>query len=184
MSERPGGGSIIGFSSIRAVAVEPGQSAYAATKAGMVQILRTENQNIPLGEVNDADRTLLLRSPGQFTDIEEIKNIVVMTRDGVPVYMRDIADVRDGTEDRRSFMRINGVNGIRMQVTKQSGTNTIQIAEGVKKEVARINQEVDGIKLQVLDDQSRFIERAIGSVTEHAFLGGLCEQLAQLVARG
>jgi HAE1 family hydrophobic/amphiphilic exporter-1 len=139
----------------------------------VIQILRTENQNIPLGEVNDADRTLLLRSPGQFTNIEEIKSIVVMTREGVPVYMRDIADVRDTTEDRRSFMRINGVNGIRMQVTKQSGTNTIQIAEGVKKEVERINSEIDGLKLQVLDDQSRFIERAIGSVQEHALLGGI-----------
>jgi len=139
----------------------------------LVQILRTENQNIPLGEVNDADRTLLLRSPGQFTSIDEIKNIVVTTRDGVPVYMRDIAEVTDSTEDRRSFMRINGVNGIRMSVTKQSGTNTIQIAEGVKREVERINGEVDGIKLQILDDSSRFIERAIGSVQEHAMLGGL-----------
>ena len=139
----------------------------------VIQILRTENQNIPLGEINDADRTLLLRSPGQFTNLEEIKSIVVMTREGVPVYMRDIADVTDATEDRRSFMRINGINGIRMQVTKQSGTNTIQIAEGVKKEVERINAEVDGLRLQVLDDQSRFIERAIGSVQEHAMLGGL-----------
>jgi HAE1 family hydrophobic/amphiphilic exporter-1 len=139
----------------------------------VIQILRTENQNIPLGEINDADRTLLLRSPGQFTDIDEIRNIVVMTRDGVPVYMRDIADVRDTTEDRRSFMRINGANGIRMRVTKQSGTNTIQIAEGVKREVARINAEVDGVQLQVLDDQSRFIQRAIGNVQEHAMIGGL-----------
>jgi HAE1 family hydrophobic/amphiphilic exporter-1 len=139
----------------------------------VIQILRTENQNIPLGEVNDSDRTLLLRSPGQFTNIDEIKNIVVLTREGVPVYMRDIADVRDTTEDRRSFMRINGVNGIRMQVTKQSGTNTIQIAEGVKREVERINTEVDGVRLQVLDDQSRFIDRAIHSVQEHAMIGGL-----------
>ena len=139
----------------------------------VIQILRTENQNIPLGEVNDADRTLLLRSPGQFTNIDEIRNIVVMTRGGVPVYMRDIAEVRDTTEDRRSFMRIDSVNGIRMQVTKQSGTNTIQIAEGVKREVERINAEVDGIRLQVLDDQSRFIERAIGNVQEHAMIGGI-----------
>jgi HAE1 family hydrophobic/amphiphilic exporter-1 len=139
----------------------------------VVQILRTENQNIPLGEINDADRTLLLRSPGQFTNIEEIKNLVVLTREGVPVYLKDIANVTDNTEDRRSFMRINGTPGIRMQVTKQSGTNTIQIAEGVKKEIDKINAEVDGIKLQVLDDQSKFIDRAIGSVTEHAMLGGL-----------
>ena len=139
----------------------------------IVQILRTENQNIPLGEVNDADRTLLLRSPGQFTSVDEIRNLVIMTRDGVPVYLRDIANVRDTTEDRRSFMRINGAPGIRMQVTKQSGTNTIQVAEGVKKEIERINADVRGVKLQLLDDQSKFIARAIGSVTEHAMLGGL-----------
>ncbi len=139
----------------------------------VIQILRTENQNIPLGEIDEADRTLLLRSPGQFVNIDEIRNLVVMTRQGVPVYMRDIADVRDTTEDRRQFMRINGTPGIRMQVTKQSGTNTIQIADGVKQEVERINREVHGIKLQVLDDQSRFIKRAIGSVQEHAMIGGI-----------
>ncbi len=139
----------------------------------VVQVLRTENQNIPLGEIDDADRTLLLRSPGQFVNIDEIRNLVIMTREGVPVYLRDIADVRDTTEDRRQFMRINGTPGIRMQVTKQSGTNTIQIADGVKVEVERINSEVDGIRLQVLDDQSRFIKRAIGSVQEHAMIGGL-----------
>ncbi|MDP3718611.1 MAG: efflux RND transporter permease subunit [Acidobacteriota bacterium] len=138
----------------------------------IIQILRTENQNIPLGEVNDADRTLLLRSPGQFTNIDEIRNLVVLTRDGVPVYLRDVAEVRDTTEDRRSFMRINGTPGIRMQVTKQSGTNTIQIAEGVKREIEKINADVDGITLRVLDDQSRFIQRAIGNVQEHAMIGG------------
>src|SRR6478736_3192577 len=139
----------------------------------VIQILRTENQNLPLGEINDADRTLLLRSPGQFKTVDEIKNVVVMTRDGVPVYMRDIADVTDATEDRRSFMRIDGINGIRMQVTKQSGTNTIQVADAVKTEVEKINKEVQGMKLQILDDQSRFIRRAIGSVQEHAMLGGI-----------
>ncbi len=148
-------------------------TALNLTPDRIVQILRTENQNIPLGEINDADRTLLLRSPGQFTNVDEIRNLVVLTRAGVPVYLRDIAEVSDSTEDRRSFMRINGTPGIRMQVTKQSGTNTIQIAEGVKREIEKINADVDGIKLQVLDDQSKFIDRAIGSVTEHALLGGL-----------
>src|SRR5262245_9327070 len=139
----------------------------------VVQILRTENQNIPLGEVNDASRTLLLRSPGQFTNIEEIRNLVVLTREGVPVYMRDIAEVRDATEDRRQITRINGRPGIRMRVTKQSGTNTIQIAEGVRAEIERINREVSGMRLQILDDQSVFIDRAIHSVQEHAMIGSV-----------
>ncbi|MGE0815172.1 MAG: efflux RND transporter permease subunit [Vicinamibacterales bacterium] len=139
----------------------------------VVQILRTENQNIPLGEVFEADRMFLVRSPGQFTNIDEIRNLVVMTKDGVPVYLRDIADVRDSTEDRRSFTRINGRPGIRMRVTKQSGTNTVQIADGVRAEIARINREIPGVTLSVLDDQSTYINRSIGSVQEHALLGSL-----------
>lgn len=139
----------------------------------VVSILRTENQNIPLGEVFEADRMFLLRSPGQFTDIDEIRNLVVMTKDGVPIYLRDIADVRDTTEDRRSFTRINGNPGIRMRVTKQSGTNTVKIAEGIRAEIARINREIPGVSLTVLDDQSVFIQRSIGSVQEHALVGSL-----------
>lgn len=139
----------------------------------VVRMLGTENQNIPLGEINEADHTLLLRSPGQFTDIEEIRNLVVMTRQGVPVYLRDIATISDSTEDRRQFMRINGNPGIRMRVTKQSGTNTVQIAEGVRNEIERINREVPGVKLAILDDQSVFIDRSIHSVQEHAMIGSI-----------
>ena len=139
----------------------------------VVNILRTENQNIPLGEVFEADRMYLLRSPGQFTNIDEIRNLVVLTQNGVPVYLRDIAEVRDSTEDRRSFTRINGNPGIRMRVTKQSGTNTVQIADGVRAEIERINREIPGVTLQVLDDQSVYIQRSISSVQEHALIGSL-----------
>src|SRR5262245_41167264 len=61
----------------------------------VTQVLRSENQNIPLGEIDDADRRFLLRSPGQFTSLDDIKNLVIMTRESVPVYLRDIAEVTD-----------------------------------------------------------------------------------------
>jgi HAE1 family hydrophobic/amphiphilic exporter-1 len=139
----------------------------------VVNLLRNENQNIPLGEVDEGDSTYLLRSQGQFANLDEIRNLVVLTKDGVPVYMRDIAGVNDATEDRRSFMRINGRPGVRMRVQKQSGENTVAIAQGVKAEMARINREVPGVRLQVLDDSSIFIERAIHNVQEHALVGSV-----------
>ncbi len=89
----------------------------------------------------------------------------------MPIYLRDIAEVKDATEDLRSFTRINGTPAIRMRVTKQSGENTVAIAEAVKAEIARINQEVPNVKLMVLDDSSIFIERSIDSVKEAAYLG-------------
>jgi HAE1 family hydrophobic/amphiphilic exporter-1 len=138
----------------------------------VVNLLRTENQNIPLGEIDEGDRTYLVRSQGQFENINEIREMVVMTRTGVPVYMKDIADVTDSTEDFRSFTRINGRPGVRLSITKQSGTNTVAIADGVREEIARINQGSTGIKLTVLNDSSIFIKRAITSVQEHALIGG------------
>src|SRR5918995_29569 len=139
----------------------------------VTQVLRSENQNIPLGEVDDADRRFLLRSPGQFTSIEDVRNLIIMTREGVPVYLRDIAEVTDSTEDRRQIMRINGRPGVRMRVTKQSGKNTVQVAAGVRAEIERINREVPTVRLAVLDDQSKFIERSIHSVQEHAMIGSV-----------
>jgi len=137
----------------------------------VIQTIRTENQNVPLGEVNEGDTTYLLRSQSQFDSIEQIKDLIVFTRGGVPIYLRDVAEVRDTTEDLRSFTRINGKPGIRLRVTKQSGKNTVAIAEDVKAEVVRINRDVQGIHLTVLEDQAKFIEQSISAVRDAAFLG-------------
>jgi HAE1 family hydrophobic/amphiphilic exporter-1 len=139
----------------------------------VVNLLRTENQNIPLGEVDEGDTTYLLRSQGQFANLDQIRDLVVLTRTNVPVYMRDIAEVKDTTEQRRSFMRINGKPGVQLQVQKQSGKNTVEVAHGVKEEVERVNREVPGIQMIVMQDNSLFIERAIKNVQEHALIGGV-----------
>jgi HAE1 family hydrophobic/amphiphilic exporter-1 len=139
----------------------------------VVEVLKTENQNIPLGEVYRGDLAYLLRSQGQFESLDQIRKLVVMTRAGVPVYLSDIAEVRNRTEDTRSVLRINGRPGVRMQVTKQSGTNTVQIAEGVRAEIERINREVPGIKLTMFFDNARFIERSIHAVQEHVMIGSV-----------
>jgi HAE1 family hydrophobic/amphiphilic exporter-1 len=139
----------------------------------IITLLSSENKNTPLGEINEGDLTYLLRSQGQFENLEQIRDLVVMSRQGVPVYMRDIATVSDSTEDVRSVMRINGKPGVRMQVTKQSGGNTVAVAEAARAEIARINREVPGIKLTVLDDNSVYISRSIGAVREAALLGSI-----------
>jgi HAE1 family hydrophobic/amphiphilic exporter-1 len=139
----------------------------------VVSGLRQENQNTPLGEIYQGDATFLVRSQGQFQSVEDIRNLVVMTRQGVPVYLKDIADVQDTTEQRRSFMRINGRPGIQVQVQKQSGKNTVEVARLVRAEVERVNNEVPGLKMTVTQDNSLFISRAINNVKEHALVGGI-----------
>ncbi len=137
----------------------------------VISLLRSENQNTPLGEVNQGERTYLLRSQSQFQSLDEIRNLVLMTRNGVPMYVRDVAEVKDTTEDVRSLLRINGRPGVRLSVQKQSGTNTVQVADGVKAEIERINLEMPNIRLNVLDDSSVYINRSIHAVQEHALIG-------------
>jgi len=149
----------------------------------VVLALKQENQNLPLGQIDQGDSTYLVRSQGQFGSIDDIANLVVLTRQNIPVYLRDIADVKDATEDRRQFLRISsrdasgrmgeGHPGVRMQINKQSGENTVTVAQGIRAEVARINRDVPGVKLTVLDDSAIFIERAINNVKEHALVGGI-----------
>jgi HAE1 family hydrophobic/amphiphilic exporter-1 len=149
----------------------------------IVQALKSENQNLPLGQIDQGDSTYLVRSQGQFVNLDDIRNLVVLTRENVPVYLKDVADVTDATEDRRQFLKITsrdasgklgeGHPGVRMQINKQSGENTVAVAQAIREEVARINRDVPGIRLIVLDDTAVFIERAIDSVKEHALVGGI-----------
>src|SRR5687767_7699035 len=139
----------------------------------VVQALRTENQNTPLGEIYQGDATFLLRSQGQFQSVNDIANLVILTRQGIPVYLRDIAEVLDTTEERRSFMRINGKPGVQIQIQKQSGKNTVSVAQLVRTEVERVNREMPGIRMIVTQDTSTYIERAIHNVQEHAMIGGI-----------
>ena len=143
----------------------------------ITNLLRSENQNIPLGDIDEGDRTYLVRSQGQFENLEQIRDLVVMTRNNVPVYLRDIAEVKDATEDFRSFTRINNKPGVRLRITKQSGQNTVEIADAVREEIVKINREIPGLRLSVLDDSSVFIKRSIDAVKEHALLGGILVML-------
>jgi HAE1 family hydrophobic/amphiphilic exporter-1 len=137
----------------------------------VISTIRSENQNFPLGEIIEGDANYLLRSQGEFRNLDQIRDLVIQARNGVPVYLRDIAEIKDTTEDLRSFTRIDGKPGVRLQIAKQSGKNTVAISDGLRAEVARINRDLRDINLTVLDDQSRFIERSIDSVKEAVYLG-------------
>ncbi len=149
----------------------------------VVQALKSENQNLPLGQIDQGDSTYLVRSQGQFVNIDDIRDLVVLTREGVNVFLKDVADVTDATEDRRQFLKITsrdaggklgeGHPGVRMQINKQSGENTVAVAQAIRAEIARINRDVPGVRLIVLDDSAVFIERAINNVKEHALVGGI-----------
>ena len=99
----------------------------------VVNLLRTENQNIPLGEIDEGDRTYLVRSQGQFANLNEIRDMVVMTRDG-RAGLHEGHRRGEATRPRTSAASpaSTASPASACSVTKQSGTNTVQIADGVR----------------------------------------------------
>jgi hydrophobic/amphiphilic exporter-1 (mainly G- bacteria), HAE1 family len=147
----------------------------------VVNLMRQENANTPAGSIEEGRFDLTLRTQGQFQDLAQIRNLVLTTRRGVPVYLRDIAAIEDGTEEVQQIVRINGQPGVRMNIQKQSGANTVSVARGVRDEVVRLNKDFPQVKVMVLNDTSLFIERSIGTVQEHALVGGALAVLILLI---
>jgi HAE1 family hydrophobic/amphiphilic exporter-1 len=140
--------------------------------ADIVNALRAENVNLPAGHFDRAHLEVTVRTLGEFTRLDQIRNSVVALRGGRPVYLRDVAKVEDSYKEIDSVVRINKRNAVVLLVRKQPTANTVAVAHGVKREIDRINQDHREIKIQALRDNSRYINNAIRNVSIAAFWGG------------
>ncbi|MBW2262613.1 MAG: efflux RND transporter permease subunit, partial [Deltaproteobacteria bacterium] len=138
----------------------------------VVDALKRANRNVAGGVVEESTSNVLVRTMGEFEDLDMIRNVVVASRvepgtgNEVPVIVSDLADVVDGHEEVTNIARMNGMPGIRLSVNKQSDANTVEVSERVHAELERLNNEFgDKIHVQVMVDTAEFIEDSISSVT-------------------
>ncbi len=147
----------------------------------IVNILRAENQNRPVGPMEEGRYEVLIRSQGEFNNVEEIRNVVVTSRSGTPIYLKDIAEIVDGHEEIRQLVRIDDKPGIRFSIRKQSGANTVTVADNVTAELAQIARFFPNIRIQPIFDSSKFITQSINNLKESAISGGILAILALLL---
>ena len=140
--------------------------------ANVVQTLRRENLNRPVGPVREGRYEVLLRTQGEFKSLADILNVSVTSRNGVAVYLRDIATVEDSHEEIRYVVRVNGESAIRMYIYKQSGANTVKVSDQVWKEVERIHTDGLPVHIESTWDSANFIRASIHNVQDAAIAGG------------
>ncbi|HVT45352.1 MAG TPA: efflux RND transporter permease subunit [Thermoanaerobaculia bacterium] len=139
----------------------------------VTRLLREENLNRPAGKVEEGNLDVFLRTVGEYRAAEEVGATVVSVREGTPIYLRDIAEVREGVEEVTTRTRIDGQPGIRVAINKQSGANTVQVADGILREVERINADYPSVRVITIIDTSQYIKNAIANVRNSAIFGGL-----------
>lgn len=157
------------------VSVDPMRLLAHRVTAAQVQIaLRNQNIEIPGGRVETGSRDLLVRTAGRITRVEDFARIVVVERGSSNILLGDLATITDSQEEARTMARLDGRPAIRLVIRKQSGTNTVQVVEDVREKLGELRGIVpEGVVLEPVQDQSRFIMASFHSVMEHLISGSL-----------
>lgn len=135
--------------------------------------IRVENADIPGGSFTENNKQLNLRTPVSFKQPSEISDVVITSRGGSPVRVKDVATVEDGFKDRTTYTRLDGQDSVLLMIRKQSGTNTIKVAEGIARETEKIAREKPNLNIVITRDDSQFIKRATNDTLRDLILGGL-----------
>ena len=146
----------------------------------VLQAIRDANVNVPAGSIEQGFYDVTIRTPGEFVDLDEIRDTVIVSREGAAIRLRDIAAIDDTHQRITRIVRINGEPGVRLAIRKQSGKNTVEVARLAKAEIDRLNDEYPQLNLVSIIDQSDYIERSIANVGRTVLYGGLLAVLVLL----
>lgn len=148
--------------------------AFNVTVAEVANAVRAQNMEVPGGRVDEGTRELTVRTMGRIVEPGEFNNLVVANRGTYSVKLSDIGYAEDGAEEPRTEARLNGQPAVTLIVSKQSGQNTVAIADAVKERLNEIEKTLPpGFKTQVVGDQSIFIKASIESIQTHLIEGSI-----------
>ncbi|MFA5314557.1 MAG: efflux RND transporter permease subunit [Candidatus Omnitrophota bacterium] len=133
--------------------------------------LEKENVTQPVGNIKMGLTDYLLRLPGEFATPDEINSVLLGKSGGKIVYLKDVARVEDGFKEVTMIVRINRNPGLLMQVQKQTGTNTVEVAERVKKKVAELQKTLPSdVHMQIIFDTSEDIINSVNTLTSSVWV--------------
>lgn len=162
-------------------------TAQGLTVVDVREALQRENIEAPGGHLIRGPQELGLRTLGRVTSADQFGDIIVATRGGTPVRIRDVAEVEDGAQELRTWSKFflkdgAGKDVVGVNVLRQAGTNTVRVADEVKRRLEFLKAELPpGVQLVIVHDISAFIKASVHSLLEHLILGSLLASLVVLV---
>jgi HAE1 family hydrophobic/amphiphilic exporter-1 len=161
----------------RIIRVEASQNRLNAldlTLTSLASAIAVQNSEISAGSVTQGGMDFLVQTAGEYKNVEEIKDTLITVKGGKVVRLSDIANVYDGYQDVTESATYNGKPIVYLRIQKQSGGNTVEVANKIKERLPQIEAELpDGVKLEILRDSSKMISNSIDSVIESAVSGAI-----------
>ena len=144
------------------------------TNEALMATLQAQNLNYPVGGISTPDGHYLLRLVGQYDDVEQLRNTVIGAKGYTPILLRSVAKVEWGPEELTSAARLNGKSCVFIIIQRRPDANTIQVAQGVAKEMAKIENTLPaGAKVDLIFDSADQIKKSISNVASNILIGGI-----------
>jgi HAE1 family hydrophobic/amphiphilic exporter-1 len=158
--------------------VDPRELAtYNVTLEQLQQIIGTENLNLPTGSITDQTQQLPIRVTGQFQSISDIESLPIPTNNGI-IPLNQLVTVEESLKPYNQLSFLNGEPSVGISILKQSGTNTVAVAEQIHDVLNEIKTQLpEGIEIQTVFDQSKFINQSISAVTSNMIIGSILAAL-------
>ncbi|MFQ5699816.1 MAG: efflux RND transporter permease subunit [Myxococcota bacterium] len=148
-------------------------TGYGLATEDVAAALRRENSDLAGGRIESSSREWSVTTAGKVQDVDDFGALIVAERAGSLVHLRDVAFVEDGLEEERSIARLNGQRGVSLEVRRQSGANTVDVARAVRATLDKIRETLPpGMEISLARDYASYIERSIHSIFVDMLYGG------------
>jgi HAE1 family hydrophobic/amphiphilic exporter-1 len=139
----------------------------------VLEAVQAENVTKVGGHLESGRTDYVVRPLGEFHNLRDIGEVILNTNGTMPVYLKDVAEIRDGTKERLTMTRVNRAPGLVLAIRRQSGSNTVQVSDLVQAELPRIRERLpQAMQLHLMFDRAKFIRLSIAQVEQSAVLGG------------
>src|SRR6059058_3206528 len=156
--------------------------AFNVSAADVANAVKLQNMELPGGRVESGQRELTVRTMGRIVDPAEFNNLIVANRGAYSVKLSDIGYVEDGAEEQRTEARLNGQPAVTLVVSKQSGQNTVAVADAVKERLDELKKTLPpDVKMQIVGDQTIFIKAALHAINLHLIEGSILAAIVVFV---
>ena len=165
------------------IQVDPDRlNAYALSTGDIAAALRAQNLELPGGKLEQGVRELSVRTVGRLKTPQDFNDLVVATRGNSTIRIRDVGRVADTGEDPNSLSMLDGKPAMTVAVRKQSGYNTVALANDIKARMAEIQKTLPrNVEVRLVRDDSEFINASLHAIEEHLILGGILAAIIVLI---
>ncbi|MEY2868373.1 MAG: hypothetical protein RIR01_802, partial [Bacteroidota bacterium] len=146
------------------------------------QIILASNLDFPTGNIQTREQKILIRLAGKYKNVDELRNLVISSKDGVQIRLQDIADVQDSQKIAEKIARVDQKSAILLQIIKQSDANAVAVSEQVAQTVAKLTKDykVNELKLETAKDTTIFTLEAADSVIHDLLIAVILVALVML----